>query len=83
MKKLVLFFIILSFLTGCTPEKNEKPEVFIISLEKYIDYQGRDMWLFNYAINGEVHQAVFNNTTRAQDYLEYLHTIGNIKGGAL
>ena len=83
MRKILIALFFAFFLAGCTPEKNtgnERPEIFIISLEKYRDFEGRDMWLFNYAMNGEVHQAVFSNTVRAQDYLEYLQTVGNIIG---
>ena len=85
MKKLLLLLLSVILLTGCVPEgraKNPGPEIFLISLEKCQDYGGRDVWLFNYALDGAIHQAVFNDAALVKDYIKYLETVGNITGGA-
>jgi hypothetical protein len=60
-------------------ENEPKPAVFIISLAKYADYRGDDMWILQYALDGEVHQAVFQDASRAEKYLAYLEGVGEMK----
>jgi nitrous oxide reductase accessory protein NosL len=86
MKRLALTIILsaLAFLTAaCTPapeaEKQPAPSIFVISIMKRMDYDGRDMYLFEYAIDGAVHQAVFRNAEDCRRFVKYLETVGDIQ----
>jgi hypothetical protein len=52
------------------------PEVFVISLQKQRDFERRDVWYLQYALDGRIEQAVFYSPSRANDYLEYLKRVG-------
>ena len=76
MKKLLIiaFFVI----TACQPV-SKRPDIYIISVNKYLDIESRDRWVLSYAINGEVQQAVFPASGGCENYIEYLGTIGDIR----
>lgn len=54
----------------------EAPEVFVISLEKHRDFERRDVWYLQYALDGGIEQAVFYTPEGARDYMKYLETLG-------
>ena len=76
----VLLLIVLLALTSC--QQKEKPVIYIASLVQSINYEGRKIWLLEYALDGRIEQAIFYQSEVAQDYIEYLRSIGEIKGEA-
>jgi hypothetical protein len=61
--------------------KPGKPEVFMISLQKQRDFERRDVWYLEYALDGRIEQAVFYDAGTARDYIDYLKGMGKITGG--
>jgi mannose/fructose/N-acetylgalactosamine-specific phosphotransferase system component IID len=52
--------------------------VFIIDVSKHPAVGGGEMWLFQYAIDGHVEQAVFRDAASCTRFAEYLKTVGRI-----
>jgi hypothetical protein len=79
----VIFFLIVAVLVIFNiPGKNlsrrvpPRPEVFIISLEKHRDFESREVWYLQYALDGHIEQAVFYSTKMAEKYMTYLQNVG-------
>jgi hypothetical protein len=53
------------------------PEVFVISLQKQRDFERRDVWYLQYALDGRIEQAVFYDPSAARKYIDvYLKSLG-------
>jgi hypothetical protein len=52
----------------------------VISLEKHRDFERRDVWYLQYALDGRIEQAVFYNPAGARDYMKYLESLGEPHG---
>jgi hypothetical protein len=51
-------------------------EVFVISLQKRRDFESREAWYLQYALDGRIEQAVFYAPAGAHDYMRYLESLG-------
>ena len=65
-----------------SPKPEPKPAIYIISVQLYRDYEGRDQLCLQYAINGKVDGALFAKQEDVDRYIEYLGSIGNVRGEA-
>jgi hypothetical protein len=66
-------------LISCYPANavnTPRPDVYIISLQKHRDYEGREVWYLQYALDGKIEQAVFYSADSADEYIEYLKDMG-------
>ena len=56
-----------------------KPEIYILSVDRRVDMDGRDMWVFQYAIGGKVEQAVLPDVGKCHEFEVYLRSVGEIR----
>jgi hypothetical protein len=82
MKLLVIMLLLCVSMVSCRLVEEVhalKPDVYIISLQKHRDYESRDVWYLQYALDGKIEQAVFYSADSASGYIEYLKDIGKEK----
>jgi hypothetical protein len=55
-----------------------RPSIYITRTYHILTMEGRDMWILEYTVNGELQGAMFHSQRAMTEYYEYLHTIGTV-----
>jgi hypothetical protein len=55
-----------------------KPGIYIIRTDRIITAAGQEVWILEYTVNGILQTIVFNSREAAEEYREYLDTVGNV-----
>ena len=78
-----LSLILLVLLLSCKHPEPEKPQIYIISLNKYENrFDDSDNWILQFCIDGVPHYANFNSSRSGEVFIEYLKTVGVLYGQA-
>jgi hypothetical protein len=74
-------FSLAILLANCYPVSivsTPKPSICVTRTERVRTFEGTDVWILEYAVNGELQATMFNSQKAMTKYWEYLHTIGNV-----
>jgi hypothetical protein len=74
---MVIGFI--GFFLGDRKQDRQPPvSIYITRTDHIRRYDGKEMWVLEYTINGELQNGIFTSQRAMTDYWEYLHTIGTV-----
>jgi hypothetical protein len=79
MKSLILSAALL--LSSCYPASvvsAPKPSIYITRTDRVPTVDGRDVWILEYTVNGELQAPLFNSQKAMTEFREYLDTIGTV-----
>jgi hypothetical protein len=85
----LLFAVLLAipFLILNAPHRPEgviytsKPDIYITRTDRYRTIEGRELWVLEYTINGELQAPAFNSREAMAEYRDFLATIGKLYEG--
>ena len=60
----------------------ERRAVYIVSLSRTPEPDGMGYWTITYAIEGQAYALSFEEPARADAFLDYLESVGDIQGAA-
>jgi hypothetical protein len=55
-----------------------KPDIYITRTDRVYTFEGKEAWILDYTVNGEIQTAVFNSQKAMTEFREYLETIGSV-----
>jgi hypothetical protein len=76
----VLVIVVVLFLLALNLHRktDTRPSIYITRTDRIRTMEGRDMWILEYTVNGELQGAMFHSQRSMTEYWEYLHTIGRV-----
>ena len=78
---MVFTFVILVPLYLSAPKQapvEKSPVVYVLNFKRYVDFYDNENFVLQYAINGEIQQAIFGTEEERAGFIKYLSTIGTI-----
>jgi hypothetical protein len=59
----------------------EPPNIYITRTDRVRTFEGGDLWIMEYTVNGVMQAAMFDSPEALSEYREYLDTIGAVYKG--
>jgi hypothetical protein len=56
------------------PERN----IYVTRTDHILNMEGKEVWILEYTVNGEIQGTLFNSQKAMTEYREYLDTIGTV-----
>jgi hypothetical protein len=78
---LVFIALFLISLVITSEPKTKPPNIYITRTDRVRTFEGSDLWIIEYTVNGVMQAAMFDSPEALAEYREYLDTIGRVYKG--
>jgi hypothetical protein len=81
MKRFIFFLPLFVLLSSCAPVNEvstPKPSIYVIRIDHVLTFEGKEVWVLEYTVDGVLQTPVFDSLEVVAEYLEYLGTIGKV-----
>jgi hypothetical protein len=65
-------------LNGSEKAATVKPNIYITRTDHILTFEGEEVWILEYTIDGILQAPMFDSRGAMVDYREYLDTVGNV-----